>query len=206
MTTPLVTFTSLVPVSCPKRACSVGKTKPASSNLRTTAAEAILAKEPPGDNLAVRCKELPCRLGRLGAEHLASGEVLTSFALGTLASCSKDISSKQASLLKAGGVPPRVLFHPPSPHTHKAQQPLSWPAPALILSALHPFCHPHQVNAQTNTANKEVSLLCPKQLRLEPNLHLEAHLLFLPLPPLHPQAGDGQLGQASGDPSKESLE
>lgn len=74
------------------------RSKPASFNLRRAAAEAILAKEPAGDNLAVCCRDLLCRLRRLGAEHLASGEVLTSSTLGTLASCSKDISSKQGSL------------------------------------------------------------------------------------------------------------
>lgn len=110
------------------------RSKPASFSLRRAAAEAILAKEPPGDNLAVCCRDLPCRLRRLGAEHLASGEVLTSSTLGTLASCSKDVSSKQGSLLEAGGVPPRVLSHP---YSHKKlSSRLNWRAPALILSAL----------------------------------------------------------------------
>lgn len=112
---------------CGKQACQL---QPEESSCRSHPSQRTTRGQPG----CLLQRSLPCRLRRLGAEHLASGEVLTSSTLGTLASCSKDVSSKQGSLLEAGGAPPRVLSHP---YSHrKLSSRLNWLAPALILSAL----------------------------------------------------------------------
>lgn len=73
-----MTFTVLVPVSCGKRACSVGKAvreaKPASSKLRRAAAEAILAKEPPGDTRLFAAESPPADLEDLERNTLHLGK------------------------------------------------------------------------------------------------------------------------------------